>query len=127
MADSVARLVYQLLSTLWSLERNHISSASVASSAKEAETYLGCAMIASAYLVLAWWLRGDRCSSDYLLPAMYNGLVRSQPRQSQCPHFCAYAHSLSSFALIWELDIVLQCQSLSDEVVIDQVEDPARK
>lgn len=68
-----------------------------------------------------------RAGTTYLLPTMYNRLVRTQTRKSQCPDFCAHSHFLSLVAFIWDLYVVCQCQSLHDKMIIHQVEHSSRQ
>jgi hypothetical protein len=65
--------------------------------------------------------------ASYLLPSMHDGLICSQSRQSQCPDFGAGTHLLPLLSFLWKLYIVLQSQTLSDQMVIDQVVDTPRK
>jgi hypothetical protein len=58
---------------------------------------------------------------------MYDGFIRAQPCQSQSANFGSYTHLLAALAIVGELHIVFQCQSLRDEVVVDEVEDSSRK
>ena len=126
MADKVARFVYQLLSTLWSPDKNQISSASLANSAREAGTYVGWAMIASACQTSAFDTVLAEISA-HLLPTTYDRFIGSQPCQSQCPDFGSYTHFLSFFAIVWKLNTALQCQSLGDKMIIHKIKCSSRQ
>jgi hypothetical protein len=61
----------------------------------------------------------------HLLPAMYDRFVCTQSCQRQRAYFSPYANFLAALAIFGELYVVLQCQSLRDEMIIDQIKDPS--